>query len=244
MNGTRHKTLITLLFLLCTGILFSQSSKKRSGNGNRIHFGPLVGFYRINTHHAAAPSPKMSASVGFKREQKIGRDYRTFFLFGFDYFFHGCNFRSYYFAPDTFKIYDKNFAYNYSLFIHELDLPLQVKYLFKREDNSLFSPYVVAGYHLRYLLPARLKVSQDGNELRSDNPELKFKTPLILDQLNAMISLGFGWQKNSLSSSKGSFFAEINYRYAFSALYFQTDYSASSLFINSAHLNLQLGFKF
>ncbi len=224
--------------------MFCQSSRKKTGNGTRIHFGPLIGFYKINPHHAVSPSPKMSASIGFKREEKVGRDFKTFFLFGVDYVFHGLNFRSYYFDPDTFKIYDKSFSYTYSLFIQELNVPLQAKYLFKREDNSLFSPYVIAGYHLRYLLPGILKVTQDGNEIRKDQPEMKFKTPLISPQMNAFVSLGIGWQKNSLSSSKGSFFVELNYRYGFSALYFQTDYSASSLYINGSHLNLQLGFKF
>lgn len=244
MNGARHKILILILFLCGSASLFSQSSRKRSGNGTRVQVGPLIGLYRINTNHAIDPSARMSASIGFKREQKVGRDYKTFVLVGVDYFFHGLNFRSYYFDPDTIKIYDKTFAYNYSLFIHELNVPVQVKYLLKRQDNSLFSPYVIAGYHLRYLLPGILKVNLDGNEVHSDQPDLKFKTPLIDRHMNSFVSLGIGWQKNSLSSSKGSFFAELNFRYGFSALYFETDYAASSLFINSTHLNLQIGLKF
>lgn len=244
MNQIKHKNFIFVLFFLCTTVLFSQSTKKRSGNGTRIYFGPVIGFYSINQHHAINPSQKTSFTIGFKREQKLSRDYKTFFLFGIEYFFHGLNFKSYYFDPDTFKIYDKSFGYNYSLLIHELNLPLQFKYLLKREDNSLFSPYVIAGYHLRYLFPGVLKVSENGNAVRSDNPELKFKTPLITNQLNAFVSIGAGWQKNSLNSSKGSFFIELNFRYGFSAYYFTTDYSASSLYIKGSHLNLQLGFKF
>lgn len=244
MTRIRHSTVIFVLLLLSPFLLLSQSSKKKAGNGTRVYFGPVIGFYQINTHHAASPSQKMSVTAGFKREQHVGRDYKTFFLFGIEYFFHGLNFKSYYFDPDTFKIYDKSFAYNYSLFVHEINLPLQVKYLFKREDNSLFSPYVIAGYHLRYLFPGVLKISRDGNEVRTDSPELKFKTPLLVNQMNAFVSLGIGWQKNSLSASKGSFFVELNYRYGFSPFYFETDYSASSLYISGSHLNLQLGLKF
>lgn len=244
MIKIKHKLSFVVLFFFIPAILFSQSSKKRSGNGTRINFGPVIGFYSINSHHAINPRQKTSALVGFRREQRMGREYKIFFLFGVDYFFHGLNFKSYYFNPDTLKLYDKSFSYTYSLFIHELDLPLQLKYLFKREDNSLFSPYLSVGYHLRYLLPGNLKVTQDGTEIKNDSPELKFKNPLFNNQFNSFVSLALGWQKNSLTASKGSFFAEVNFRYGFSAYYFETNYAATSLYINSTHLSLQLGFKF
>jgi hypothetical protein len=123
-------------------------------------------------------------------------------------------------------------------------LPVQVKYLFKRADNSLYSPYLVAGYQLRYLLPSSLKVKQNGKLIKDDNPDLKFKNGLLVNKMNAFVSLGLGWQKNSLRNAKGSFFVEVNGRYGFSPYYFETNYSASSLYINGAHLSLQVGLKF
>ncbi len=244
MIKIKYTVLFVILFYFIPVCFFSQSSKKRSGNGNRIYFGPVVGFYKINKNHAIQPTQKMSALIGFKREQRVGRDFKTFFLFGFEYFFHGVNFRSYYFEPDSLKLYDKSFGYNYSLFIHELNLPLQIKYLFKREDNSLFSPYIIAGYQLRYLLPGTLKVSQNGKKIRDDTPDLKFKNAVLYDKINAFVCLGIGWQKNSLSSSKGSFFVELNCRYGFSPYSFETAYSASSLYIYGTHVTIQLGAKF
>jgi hypothetical protein len=243
MIKIKHTFAIIVLFFFSSAASFAQRSKY-SGNGIRINFGPVLGFYTINTNHASSPIQKMSAVVGFKRERRISRDYKTFFLSGIDYFFHGLNFQSYYFKKDSLKIYDKNFNYTYSVFIHELNLPLQFKYLLRSENNSLFSPYVSVGYHLRYLLPGKLKVSQNGNVIKEDDSNLKFKNPLILKELNAFVSLSIGWQKNSLTTSKGSFFAEINYRYAFSPVFFEHDYSASSLFINSTHAALLLGLKF
>lgn len=244
MTKIKHRILFFVLCFLIPALFLSQSSKKRSGNGTRIHLGPVIGFYTINKNHAVNPSQRMSLLAGFKREQRLGREYKAFFLFGVDYFFHGLNFRSYYFSPGSVQVYDKSFSYNYSLFIQELNLPLQVKYLFKRADNSLFSSYLAVGYHLRYLLPGILKVSQNGNEIIEDDPDLQFRTPFLNNRINAFVSLGPGWQKNSLSSSRSSFFVELNFRYGFSAYYFETDYSASSLFINAVHLTLQLGLKF
>lgn len=244
MIKIKYTVLFFILFFLTPELLLSQNSRKRSGNGNRLYFGPVAGIYKINKNHAINPDPKISGVIGFKREQRLGRDYKTFFLIGFEYFFHGLNFRSYYFAPNTLKLYDKTFGYNYSLFIHELNLPIQVKYLFKRADNSLFSGYVVAGYHLRYLLPGSLKVSQNGEKIKDDSPDLKFKNGLIDKRINSFVSAGIGWQKNSLSSSKGSFFVELNCRYGFSPYSFETSYSPSSLYINGVHIGLQLGLKF
>lgn len=244
MVKIKYTVLLLVLFYFIPAHSFSQSPKKKKGNGNRIYFGPAVNFYSINTHHAIHPVQKVSAVVGFKREQRLGRDYKTFLLIGVEYFFHGLNFRSYYFEPNTLQIYDKSFAYDYSLFIHEIDMPFQLKYLFKREDNSLFSPYIIVGYHLRYLLQGALKVTQNGNRIIDDNPELKFKNALLYNKINTFVSLGLGWQKNSLSSSKGSFFVELNCRYGFSPYYFETSYAPSSLYINGTHVTLQLGLKF
>ncbi|MCE3227555.1 MAG: hypothetical protein K0S32_2106, partial [Bacteroidetes bacterium] len=44
--------------------------------------------------------------------------------------------------------------------------------------------------------------------------------------------------------SRGSFFMELNARYGFSPYFFQEDYTASSMFMNSVHLSLFMGFKF
>jgi hypothetical protein len=108
----------------------------------------------------------------------------------------------------------------------------------------LFSGYVIAGYHLRYLLPSTLKITQNGSKVKDDSPDLKFKNALLNNKVNAFVSLGIGWQKNSLSNSKGSFFVELNCRYGFSPYYFESDYAPSSLYINGTHIMLQLGSKF
>jgi hypothetical protein len=123
-------------------------------------------------------------------------------------------------------------------------VPIHFKYLFNRADNNLFSPYAIIGYNIRCLLLANLNITQDGNRIKNENIDLKFKNPLLWNKLNASMRAGFGWQKNSVTNSKGNFFVELNFIYGFSPYYFQTDYSASSLFMNSKHVSLHLGLKF
>jgi hypothetical protein len=244
MPVQKYTVLFVMWLCLIPAGLFSQSSQKKHGNGNRLYFGPVIGLYTINKHHAVQPSQKMSGLLGFKREQRLGNDYRTFLLVGAEYFLHGLNFRSYYFSQDTLQLYDKSFGYNYSLVIHELGLPLQVKYLFRRADNSLFSPYLVAGYQLRYLLPGRVSVSQNGEKIKEGIADMKFKNTFMTERMNAFVNLGIGWQRNGRRSSGGSFFAELNCRYGFSSYYFETAYAARSLYISGIHISLQLGLKF
>lgn len=246
MKGKYHNAL--LFFLFCffpyTAPALVPPSHNGSSKGVRIGFGPVLGFYTINNRHAQNPIQRVSALAGFKKEKRLGADYRTFFLFGFDYFFHGLTFQSYYFMPDSIKLYDKSFGYRYSLFIHEINVPVQFKYSLRRENNSVFSPYIMIGYHLRYLLPGQLKVSKDGTLVKSDEPGLKFKHPLLSDKMNAYVSATLGWQKNNTASSRRGFYVELNYRYGFSAYYFERDYAPTSMFTNSSHLALLLGLKF
>jgi hypothetical protein len=235
---------ILIFFLSLPFIASAAPPTKGSANGTRINFGPVISFYKVNPNHAREPSQKMSILAGFRREIRIDRDYQSYLQIGFDYFLHGVNFHSYYFKPDSIHLYDKSFGYTYSLLIHELNLPVQVKYLFWREDNSVFSPYVIAGYHFRYLLPASLKITQSGNLVESAQPEMKFRTHLINERMNAFVSAGLGWQRNNLSGGHGSFFVELNYRFGFSSYYFEAPYAPSSLYISGSHLSLQLGLKF
>ena len=108
----------------------------------------------------------------------------------------------------------------------------------------MFSPYIMLGYHLRYLLPGNVLITQNGNRVKEDVVDLRFRNGFITNKMNSFLSATIGWQKNSISKSKGSFFAELNFRYSLSQYYFEEAYSASSLYISSMHLALQLGVKF
>jgi hypothetical protein len=243
MISIKHKVL--LLFVLFSLKLVSHvPPKKTPGAGIRIFFGPAYGFYQLNKNHAKDPVSKMSALAGFRKEIRCDREFKFFFLFGADYFFHTVGYKSYYFKPDSLKLYDKEYAYDHSLFLHEIQLPLQVKFSFRRENNSVFSPYVMFGYHLRYLLPGTLTISQNGNKVISDAVDVQFKNKLFHNTINSGLNLSVGWQKNSVNNSRGSFMVELNTRYGFSPYFFTEDYAASSLNMNSVHLSLLLGLKF
>ncbi len=217
----------------------------KSPNATRIGFGSGYGFYMINTHHAKSGASMPGFNCSLRREYKTDRAFKTFFSFGLEYFMHGLNYYSYYFKPDSIKIYDKSLmTYKYSLMVHELGLPLQLKILFKRSDNSLFSPYMILGYHFRYLITSNLNISQNNVLVKKDSPEINFRNSLLGAKINSFVSAGLGWQKNNLASSKHSFFIELLYKYGFSQYSFSRDYSANAMYINGTHLSLVLGYKY
>ncbi len=244
MIKAKHKTLAFFILFVCKMSCITFPPKGANGKGYRFVFGPSIGFYNINTKHAAISSSKLSASIGFRKEIRCDQLFQNYFLFGVDYFFHGVNFNSYYFNQDTLQLYDKNFSAKYSLKMNELNIPLQFKHSFTRENNSLFSPYMMLGYHLRYMLPARVTVTKDGDVQVDEFTNVKFKHAILTNKINCFVSASLGFQKNKINSSSMGFFLEANYRYGFSQYLFQTNYSASSLYVNGSHLCILLGVTF
>ena len=244
MGRCLYRSLLPCSLVLLFFFPLSAQRGKGAGNGTLLTFGPAIGSYRLDSKHAVSPERRLSFTAGFRREIRVDREYRTFIQFGAEYFVHGLGYDSYYFDQDTLQLYDKSFGYQYHLVNQEINVPVQLKILFNRGDNKLYSPYACVAYHLRYMLPATLEVSQFGNKVKKDYPEMKFRNFLFYDKINAFVSAGVGWQRNKISARGSSFFAELNFRYGFSDYYFEKSYAASSVFINATHLTLFLGLKF
>lgn len=209
----------------------------------RVSVSPLIGFYSINKNHAASPTQRMSGVISIRHEIKLDRSNKVYFLYGGEYLLHGLNFKSYYFKPDSLPLYTKKFDYNYGLYLQEANVPLQLRMSFRNERNAVISPYVLIGYQLRMLTASKLQVTQNGNSVVNEMADMKFKTPLLHPKINSGITLAVGAQKNPINQSVNGFL-EITYRYGFSPYYFEKSYAASSLFINSGFLGLNLGLRF
>lgn len=242
-----HRFYIVIICLI--GIIpsyFSGPSKGRSGKEAFTRFGiaPVVGFYSLQTKHAVAPKSRMSLALFVKREWSMDRANKTYFSIGLEYFFHGVNYRSYYFDQDTLQLYDGSFAYTYRIYMNEIQLPIQAKFAFNSTTNSLFSPYMTLGYHLRYLVSNTLRVEQDGNLIKTDYVDMVFKNPFITPKLNSSVGVALGFQSNRTRNNGTTFFIEAAYKYGFSPYSFKETYSASTVFINSSHLALNIGIGF
>ncbi len=210
----------------------------------RVAIAPLISFYTVNQNHAQNPYQKMSGLISIKEEIRLNEKHTIFLLIGIEYMAHGLNFNSYYFKPDSLKLYSGNMNYSYSLYIHEIDIPIQAKYSFTRENNSLVTPYIMIGYHFRTILQGTLQVKQNGDEIENRYEHVTFKNPLFNPENNAFMSATFGIQKNNPKHPKRCVFAELSYRYGFSPYIISDNFTPSSLFMNGSHLAICLGIKF
>lgn len=210
----------------------------------RIMIAPVISFYKVNNHHASSPHQKMSGLVSIREEIRLNEKHNMFLLVGVEYMVHGLNFNSYYFKPDSIQLYTGDMNYKYSLYIHEVDVPLQLKLSLNHENNAVITPYVLVGYHFRTLLDANLKVKQDGNQVEKTYEVLSFKNQLFTKRNNPFFSLTFGIQKNNIKTYKTCVFAEITYRYGFSPYLLKDTFAPSSLYITGSHLNIGVGYKF
>lgn len=186
----------------------------------------------------------MNALIGFQHEWHLDRQHQSFLLSGIDYLVHGVSFDSYFFKPDSVALYNKTFSYKYSVYIHELDVPIEYKFVFRRRESRIMSSYLKVGYYLRWLVTSDVRITRDGEKVKYDSPPMRFRTPLVDQHLNTFAGLSFGFQQNSIASQKGHFNVELNFRYGFSQYYFERPYAPSSLYINGSHVFLLLGYKF
>jgi hypothetical protein len=186
----------------------------------------------------------MSGAASLKGEVRLNTKHSAFFLFGVEYMVHGMNFNSYYFKPDSIQLYTGEMNYKYALNVHEIDVPVQLKLSFARENNTLFSPYFMIGYHFRTLLAGNLTVSQDGQIVEAKKEKLEFKNPLITPRNNPFVSFTFGVQRNWPNTTRRCLYAELSYRVGFSPYLFKDTFAPSALYINGSHLSFGLGVKF
>lgn len=208
----------------------------------RIGFSPVLGLYKPNKNHTSGTKQKLSYAVSLKEEIRLDKNNRCFFMVGVDYMYHGLSFNSYYFHDDSIHFYNKSMNAKYNLTIHELDFPLQFKYSLKKENNSIFSSYLFAGYCYRWLLDNKLKVDYNGEDVADKRANLTFKLPAFSSMNSSFLSAGIGIQKNT-PLRQNAVFAELQIRYATSPMYLQENFTPSSLYINSHFIYLTVGVK-
>lgn len=184
----------------------------------------------------------MSFCFSVKEEFRIDKKSKFFIGVGAEYMQHGVKFDSYYFPKDSLKLYNGNMNATYNLTIQELDIPVYLKRSFQREDNSLLSGYVFAGYNYRMILKSVMSVSYYGDEVQYDNGNLQFKIPVGTKTGSSFLSAGAGFQKNNPNKHK-AVYAEIQFKYGLSPLYINQPYGPTSLYIRGHFLYLTVGVK-
>jgi hypothetical protein len=240
---------IILVFHFCVANAQEDGGKKlRNSRKNprvktRIGISPVIGLYKPNKNHTADRRPKMAYNISLKEEIRLDKQNRNFLMIGAEYMFHGVTFNSYYFNADSLQLYTKErLRYKYSLTMHELDFPIQLKHSFQKETNTIFSSYIYAGYCYRWLVESNLKVSEDGNILIDKYERVTFKSPAFSPVNSSFLCIGGGFQKNT-QLRHNAVYAELQFRYGLSPFYFNESFAPSSMYTSSHFIMLTVGFK-
>lgn len=247
----KFKYLISIAFLFS---FFLSTAQEDGGKRLRIHrknprvktrigISPVLGLYKSNKNHTSGTKPKLAYNISLKEEIRLDKNNRNFLMVGAEYMFHGVNFNSYYFYSDSLKLYTADrLKYKYSITIHELDFPIQLKHSFKKETNTILSSYIFAGYCYRWLIESNLKVTDNGNELINQREPIKFKNHAFSPVNSSFLSVGAGFQKNT-HLRHNAVYAELQFRYGLSPFYFTESFAPSSMYTNSHFIMLTVGFK-
>lgn len=208
----------------------------------RIGISPVIGLYKPNKNHTSGAKQKMAFNISIKEEIRLDKKNRCFLMVGAEYVLHGVSFNSYYFYEDSLHLYNGKMNARYGLTIQELDIPIQLKYSLQPETNTIVSSYLFAGYCSRWLLANKLKVANNGQEVFAKPVNLKFKLPGFSSSNSSFLSFGFGAQRNT-QLRHNAVFAELQFRYSLSPIYFEESFAPTSMYINNHFFLLTVGFK-
>ncbi|HPQ08973.1 MAG TPA: hypothetical protein PK995_07070 [Bacteroidia bacterium] len=232
-----------IMFLFIIGKGFTQKSPKNPIRFSKLSTSILLQRYNYNTFHSSSLSTGISYMIGFHQEFALNKlKQKDFLSFGVEYLYHSYSFRSYYFTQDTFRYYNGQMNYSYSIKQNELCIPLLYKHNFSNENNDLQGIYFQVGYVYRLLLPSTMYVSYDGQNIDVEKFHPTFKNPVVYQNGNSYAHLSIGFQKNN-PQGKMKFYFEIFGRYGFSPYFIKTYNTPNNLYFQNYFLGVCFGIK-
>ncbi len=223
---------------------FHQPSKyKNAWRFSKVNVGVLYQIYTRNTYHSAEAQYGMSYLFGYHNEFALNKQKQNKFIsIGIEWMHHSFSYSSYYFYPDSIKLYTGNMNYRYYASMNELNFPIQYKYCFSRENNDIHGMYFCLGYIYRVTLLSHLSASFKGSEVNSSSLRPPFKIGVLSPYANSYAGISVGYQKNN-PLGRMRMFMELYARYSFSPFLINTDYTANSLYFNNYTIGIALGVK-
>jgi len=241
-----RKYIYITLCCLSPLFIFSQRDQKAGDPKlvyTRISAGTALSFYSNNNLHSGNTRPGPAFYGNVSEEIRVYKD--IFFIGGVEYQRSAMSFNSYYFTPGYQVLYNGHYNYNYNLALQEGRLNLLLRYTGGDELRNPFTAYAEAGYVLRYLINAKMKVTDDGNGKTEFNAITRpnFNGPFFGNGFSSGIKINVGVQRNFLRTHR-AWFMQIGLMYGLAQLLLQESFTPSSLLIKSTYAQFGLGYKF
>ena len=209
----------------------------------RISGGTALSFYSNNNNHSANTRPGAAFYGNVSEEVRIYKD--IFFVGGLEYQHSTMAFNSYYFYPGALNLYNGHYDYNYNLKLQEGRLDLLLRLTGGTELRNQFTAFAEAGYVLRYMINANMKVIDDatGEKLFSGITHPDFIGQKLHDKFSSGLKINIGMQRNFLRTHH-ALFIQIGLMIGLAQFSVNESFTPASLNIKSTYAQLGLGYKF
>ncbi len=213
----------------------------------------LIGFALVNSYAndnriTSNTQATMGAGAGFRMELPISRqhtDRDVRFAPGIEIITEGVNFDSYYFAQGYSILYDGNMAYNHSIRMTEICIPLVMRFSFTKKEESLKNYfYCTAGWELKYTLQAKTTITNtaDGSQIYSGAISLPYEHQFLGSNEGNDIVVSLGLNHN-LFLSKHSVVFDLGYRYGLSRTIYTGNMNSNNVLFRGSNISFGIGLR-
>lgn len=199
----------------------------------------------FNRDHATQlrESPPMFVDLSYYFNRKREKNKKKYFLLGATFLLQQYTFRSYYFYPDSIRIYDKSFPIMYRLRTLTLGLNLGFKHELNNSEKYTFTPYILVHHTLfsPVLYELNFKVEQKS---KLERDVAFYQTSFIGKYVNPGGLISIGLQNNMLGKKTVKLFLEAGLIASYGRFHLEKTYLASRLYFNYIILFLKTGILF
>lgn len=210
---------------------------------HRFSAGATFSFFSKDPHVIKSIHPLIGYTASYSSEIEV-LDYASLMI-GVSYINVGTQFDSYYVAPGYTYVFDGNFGYTHRLRYQMAQVPISMKFNFNSEADHFFTPYLIVGIGLSYLLNAKTTITDDSTDTRlyKGKADLSNENSVLLKGLNSFGQAGFGIQKNNRDNGR-AIFLEFLYKYDVSRLHYAGYQNSNRINFRNSNVSVIVGMKF
>jgi hypothetical protein len=240
----RHGRLLYLVFfyLNITGLfLFSQKNTQYKG----IQFSSGYSFFFLNTRHLSRFYQEwpLSMFVSYSKSLNTKKENKNFFVAGLRVLNQRFGFHSYYFFPDSLKLYDNSFPVSYRINSFSFLAESGLRFEWNNPERYLFTPFLYAGFNLQSPVFYTLRYDYNGKN-QKDNGTAFFRNAWIGPYVNPGLNVLLGVQYNLGRSGKTRFLLDAGGVFFSAPFLIEKNFLPSALYFNYIFLQVQAGILF
>jgi hypothetical protein len=239
---------ILTCFVAAQGFAQFDESPKRNIKYQLLGFG-LISSFSNDTRITANTQAGMGAGAGLRMELPISRDHKdkdVRFCAGIEIMSEGLSFDSYYFSQGYSVLFDGNMAYNHSIRITSVCIPLLIRYSFtKKEESRKNYFYGAAGWEIKYIVQSHTTITAnaDGSLIYDGAIDLPFEHQFLgpFEGNDILASLGLN---HNILPGKHAVVFDLSYRFGLSRNVYSGYENSNNVLFRGSNFSFGIGLRF